>query len=431
MFSAPLVDEIKEEWDLDENFKEVPLPFLRRSAWEVRLAGPWAYRAAVHIGEARAGVMSVGLLAKDVSNHGRRHLVIGDNLGVTLAFERKRASAFPLLVQIRRLASLSLATNMFIAWRWVPSEYNAADQPSRNRDIRPGDMVSLSPLSCQRTNALQSEIQHLGSLLGAKDEEISSPVARPFLDSSPRYVKSAPSKQQPCKRACGLASVSADSGAEGAEHYEGHEDKRDGGERLKRRRGMQREFEGGVERHQAQEARKNYEAVRKVLGPGGEWKRVKTFFAGDKDGNANLRGSVPHILRGIPGLLRGEGLRRKARPRQGIRVGRFLLGYVLRGRGTEQKHKDPGSSYGKPAGDQCGGRPDTSKSNFQCWDRLCPKKAAENEADIFRFFPFAATKDDQLTRTHPLGHKGLVGLLPPGLGGDVVREATGDPLSVA
>ena len=387
----PIVDDIKEEWDLNANFEEVPLPFLRRSAWKVRLAGPWAYRAAVHIGEARAGVMSVGLLAKSLSNHGKRHLVIGDNLGVTLAFERKRASAFPLLVQIRRLASLSLASNMFIAWRWVPSEYNAADQPSRNHDLRPGDFVSLSPFREKESNALQLEIRNLGGLLEAKDEELSPAVARAFpsqpsapavLDNAGKFAKAPPTQQKPCSKekprpalveargqsgqtTCsgGLASVAeARSSQEVVQNYGGHESGPFGDKWPGRGPSIQREFGGGVgERRRQQEAQKGYEAVRKVLGPGGEWKRVKTFFAGDKGGDAGLRGSVPKILRGIPGLLRGEGLRHKNRPRHGFRVSRFLLGYVLRGVGTEQGRKDPGSSHGKPAKIQYGGRLDSAK----------------------------------------------------------------------
>ena len=52
--------------------------------------------------------------------------------------------------------------------------------------------------------------------------------------------------------------------------------------------------------------------MRKVLGAGGDWKRVRTFWAGDKGGDASLRGAVPHFLRGVPGFLRDEGLRRTA-----------------------------------------------------------------------------------------------------------------------
>ena len=145
----------------------------------------------------------------------------------------------------------------------------------------------------------------------AKDEEISSEVARTFLppplapavlESSTRYAKAPPSKQRPCRKeasrpalveasgqsgqatdSIGLASVArAKSGAEVVQNYGGHESRLDGDERLGRGQSMQREFGGrGAERCQEQEAQKSNEAVRKVLGPGGEWKRVKTFFAGD------------------------------------------------------------------------------------------------------------------------------------------------------
>ena len=53
-------------------------------------------------------------------------LLLGDNMAVCLAFERRRAASFGLLRFIRCLASICLANKLRTSVRWVPSERNAA-----------------------------------------------------------------------------------------------------------------------------------------------------------------------------------------------------------------------------------------------------------------------------------------------------------------
>ena len=52
-------------------------------------------------------------------------------MAVTLACSRYRARDFRLLALIRRIASLSLCRGVKLHFRWVPSEFNAADHGSR------------------------------------------------------------------------------------------------------------------------------------------------------------------------------------------------------------------------------------------------------------------------------------------------------------
>lgn len=63
-----------------------------------------------------------------------RVLMLVDNMSVCFSFERRRARAFKLLLQIRKLASLSLALNLRVSFRWIASEANATDEPSRKFD---------------------------------------------------------------------------------------------------------------------------------------------------------------------------------------------------------------------------------------------------------------------------------------------------------
>ena len=62
---------------------------------------------------------------------GQRVLIFGDNLAVFLAFSRRRAKHFKLLVQTRRMSAVSLAKNVRFYFRWVASEMNHADEDSR------------------------------------------------------------------------------------------------------------------------------------------------------------------------------------------------------------------------------------------------------------------------------------------------------------
>jgi hypothetical protein len=56
---------------------------------------------------------------------------LGDNMGDMLAFERGRAHDLPLLTLVRRWAAVCMGRNLRPALRWIPSERNVADAPSR------------------------------------------------------------------------------------------------------------------------------------------------------------------------------------------------------------------------------------------------------------------------------------------------------------
>ena len=71
-----------------------------------------------------------------------RHLHLGDNLGMVLAYDRGRAKSVPLLICCRKAAAYSVAGNCFFTHRWIPSEWNAADDPSRQWESSSKEFVS-------------------------------------------------------------------------------------------------------------------------------------------------------------------------------------------------------------------------------------------------------------------------------------------------
>ncbi|CAK0885505.1 unnamed protein product, partial [Prorocentrum cordatum] len=144
----PLVDPVTSEagpWDLDV-LGGAPSKF----AWRPRAADPeipkaailgrswkcwraWRCRLEEPIGnkEGRAVIRGMSLELLDPCQHRKRRLVLVDNFGVPLCFSRGRAASFGLLQLVRRLAPLSIAAGAWVALRWIPSECNPADEPSR------------------------------------------------------------------------------------------------------------------------------------------------------------------------------------------------------------------------------------------------------------------------------------------------------------
>ena len=93
--------------------------------------GRWTREEAISILEGRALVRAVQVAAEGYSRRDCRLVILGDNLGVVLGAERSRAHSYPLLSCYRRVAALSLARNLIVSHRWIFSEKNSSDKPSR------------------------------------------------------------------------------------------------------------------------------------------------------------------------------------------------------------------------------------------------------------------------------------------------------------
>ena len=132
----------KSGWSLDRSFPEVPAKLLAKSFWTPKLWGKWEFEEGILTLEARALVKSLKRIAMSIFGHDVRQLLLVDNMSVCLAFDRSRARNFPLLVQIRRFASYCLARNIQCSVRWVPSELNNSDSPSRYYSDEPSKLLT-------------------------------------------------------------------------------------------------------------------------------------------------------------------------------------------------------------------------------------------------------------------------------------------------
>ena len=122
------------QWAPRAGFPEVPPDILKFEDWQTLKAGRFKFKESIGAKEGRALLRYVNRKSADPSQHHRNHLVLIDNFGVALSFSRFRSGSFGYLQLIRRLAALSIATDVKWHLRWIPSERNPADRPSRRFD---------------------------------------------------------------------------------------------------------------------------------------------------------------------------------------------------------------------------------------------------------------------------------------------------------
>ena len=118
---------------------EVPLEFLEGS-WTNVDGARWDRAEAIPILEGRSIVWLMQHLARSQKNLGKRHLILSDSMSATLAISKGRSSSKPMNRVCRQIAAIELITGMQIHLRWIPSELNPADFPSRAQSVKLFDL---------------------------------------------------------------------------------------------------------------------------------------------------------------------------------------------------------------------------------------------------------------------------------------------------
>ena len=122
-----------ETFEHNSCFPEVPPKLLNPSSWRTVLMGKWKGEESITIKEGRALVLCLRRLARSSHSRGKKHVILVDNLALSMAISKGRAKSFPLLRITQQVAALTLVGNFGIRLRWVPSELNVADGPSRGQ----------------------------------------------------------------------------------------------------------------------------------------------------------------------------------------------------------------------------------------------------------------------------------------------------------
>jgi hypothetical protein len=118
---------------LDQISGEDNSVFIKDLTWHTIMSKPWVYKNEhINILELRTVILALKWVLSFKQSLGTRLLLVSDSTSVIGAARKGRTSAFRLLVRLRTLAALSLASGVRLVLEWCPSEFNPADYPSRN-----------------------------------------------------------------------------------------------------------------------------------------------------------------------------------------------------------------------------------------------------------------------------------------------------------
>ena len=121
----------EKSFETNADFEEIPEDLLDGRHWRIVRSGRWKYEEAIMMLEAQAAVGLLHRAARTSVGSNHRRLMLVDNLGMCLAFDRCRAKNTRLLGLIQRWSAICLSRNLRVTMRWIPSEVNVADAPSR------------------------------------------------------------------------------------------------------------------------------------------------------------------------------------------------------------------------------------------------------------------------------------------------------------
>lgn len=109
----------------------------QQHTWSTIVSSTWRRPEHINVLEVRALTTAIKWILSFPSSVSRRVIVFMDSLVSIFSVSKGRSSSHMLLPRLRQVASLVLASGLRLYLRWVPSELNPADEPSR-RSAPPG-----------------------------------------------------------------------------------------------------------------------------------------------------------------------------------------------------------------------------------------------------------------------------------------------------
>ena len=175
----PLVEgEVFGDVEIDPLFPDVPQSLMDREHWHLLWCSKIHIREPVHLIEARSILGAMKHRSRDTGRHRSRLVVLNDNMSVVLSVQKGRCSNYGLLRILRRIAAHSLASQIRLFARWVPSEWNVADADSRRWEGRQSKMWHAAKHQ-GREEESGTEVHEIGSA------QKQCPDERPSEDFSP------------------------------------------------------------------------------------------------------------------------------------------------------------------------------------------------------------------------------------------------------
>lgn len=115
--------------------------------------GKWRSEEHITLKEGRALVLCLRRLVRSSRHRNKRHVVLVDNLGLALCISKGRAKDFKMLRVAQQVSALCFVGSLTLKLRWIPSEYNVSDGPSRGQ-IRPGSFQCSGEQQKQQSKEL-------------------------------------------------------------------------------------------------------------------------------------------------------------------------------------------------------------------------------------------------------------------------------------
>ena len=113
-----------------EIFTQVPFETMDKK-WKVCGRYKWKRLEPIPVLEARASLFAVKHALRRASSFNKRHLILSDSISAVCALEKGRGRAHKMRRVTQQIGALTLASNTMFSYRWIPSEWNVSDGPSR------------------------------------------------------------------------------------------------------------------------------------------------------------------------------------------------------------------------------------------------------------------------------------------------------------
>ena len=114
----------------DPLFTPVSFQDVNRS-WVTTGMHRWRRPITLPVAEARAALYAVKHSLRACGSFGKKHVILSDSMTATLAISRGRSKHYHLRRVCQQVAALALCTGSQFFLRWIPSEMNPSDNPSR------------------------------------------------------------------------------------------------------------------------------------------------------------------------------------------------------------------------------------------------------------------------------------------------------------
>ena len=122
--------QVVDQKPISEIFQQTPFSSVQKP-WSVCGRYAWKRSEPMPVLEGRASLFAVKRKLRSVDGFHRRHLFLTDSITAACSLDKGRGSSFKMRRVTQQIGAMFLASGSTGHYRWIPSEWNPADGPSR------------------------------------------------------------------------------------------------------------------------------------------------------------------------------------------------------------------------------------------------------------------------------------------------------------